>query len=447
MDQKNQFYKTMLAIAIPVAIQNLITSSLNMLDTLMISSLGDITLAGVGLANQVFFFYILICFGINTGSSVLVSQYWGRKDTANVQRVTGFAIALCTGFGLLFTMIALLFPNFIMGLLTRDPEVIASGSRYLQVVSLSYIMTSVSFAFGTSLRSTGAPNRPLYASIVGFFTNGIFNYLLIFGIGFFPRLGVVGAALGTVIARFVEFMMILWYTFRYKGPINASFKQYFNFDQTFIQQYIEIVSPVILNETFWSLWQVLYNIAYAMTGTESTAAVQIVASIQNILFVLVRGLANSCTIMIGSSVGRGETEEAYDLGLRFIKIVIILGIIIGTSVVLGRDILLMAFPSLSPTVRHISSQLLIVIGLFYVLKAFNSIIVVGILRGGGDTRFSMFMETFAVWLVGVPLAFIGAKFLGLPILWVMSMVLMDEVVKAIVGFMRFRSQKWIHVIK
>src|SRR5690554_2750769 len=184
------FMKSMLAIAVPVALQNLISSSLNMIDTLMISSLGQASIAAVGLANQVFFLYILITFGINSGSSIFISQFWGKEDVKGIKKVMGLSITLSFIAGTISTLAAFFFPSQILGLFIKEQEVIQLGSKYLRIVSLSYTITAISFAFSIALRTTGRPNVPLKVSIISFGTNTILNYLLIFGKFGFPQLGV-----------------------------------------------------------------------------------------------------------------------------------------------------------------------------------------------------------------------------------------------------------------
>ena len=196
------FLKAMLAIALPIALQNLITSSLNMVDTLMITTLGQTSIAAVGLANQFFFFYILIVFGINSGTSIFIAQYWGKEDIKSIRKVLGLAVSLSAVMGTVFTIIAFLFPQLIMRILIDEPAVIKIGSDYLRIVALSYIPTSVSFAYSVALRTTGKPNIPMKISAISFVTNTFFNYILIFGKFGIPAMGVKGAAWGTVIARF-----------------------------------------------------------------------------------------------------------------------------------------------------------------------------------------------------------------------------------------------------
>lgn len=444
--KKDDFYKVMLQIAIPVSLQSLITSALNTLDTMMISSLGDATIAGVGLANQVFFFFIMICFGISTGSSVMISQYWGRRDARNARRVNGLSTLISFVLGVVFTLIAIFLPTQILTMMTSDPEVIAEGALYLKAAAFSYITAGLSFALGNSLRSTGDARTPLIATMVGFVLNAFFNYVFIFGALGFPELGVVGAAIGTIIARAVELLIIFYSIKSYDGPLNASVKESLDFDKAFIQRFITVVWPVIFNETFWALGQVLYSVAYAIVGREATAAVQVTVAIQNIAFVIVRGLGSSCTIMIGNGIGRGDIEDVYEYAHRFVRIALITGVVIGSIMGLTPEISLKLFGSLSGEVHYLAVILLQVMGVVFVLKSINSVIIVGILRGGGDTRFSMLLEMCCVWLVGVPLAFIGAAFLNLPIYWVVALVSVEEVVKIIFGTRRLRSRKWVHQI-
>ncbi len=442
-----QFYKQMLKIAIPIALQSLIVSSLNTLDTVMITNLGDATIAGVGLANQVFFFFMMICFGIGTGSSVMIAQYHGRKDLGAIRKVNAFSSILALIVGLIFTVLAVLFPHFIIGLMINDLDVINSGAQYLQVIAFSYMITGFSFANGITLRSTGNPRGPLLASIMSFFFNAFFNYVLIFGKFGFPELGVVGAAVGTIIARTTELFIIILQSIKDDGPLKGDLREMCQFDKPFIKKYIDITAPVIVNETFWALGQVLYSVAYALVGTEATAAIQVIVAIQNIAFVIIRGLSNSCTIILGSTIGRGHLDKVYPYAIRFFKIGTVFAVALGLFMALIPEVSLSLFNNLSAQVYQLSLELLRVMGFLFIIKAFNSILIVGVLRGGGDTRYSMAVEMTSVWLVGVPLAFIGAAILKLPIHWVVVLAAMEEFTKAIIGFIRVRSKKWIHQIE
>ncbi len=437
------FLKSMLSIAIPISLQNLITSSLNMVDTLMTSSLGQSSIAAVGLANQIFFFYILIIFGISTGSSVFISQYWGKKDIYSIRKVLGLAIFISTLVGIVFTMSAVFFPEFLMKIFINIPETVRLGSEYLRIVAFSYIITAISFVISIGLRSTGNANIPLKISIVSFGSNTIFNYIFMFGKLGLPALGVKGAAIGTLLARIIEISLLLYAVYSSRGPLAGTVKELFGWNKEFVNKYLKTTSPVILNEGFWALGQVMYSIAYAKIGEEATAAIQVVTTIQNVFFVIFRGLANSSSVMIGNKIGQGEEKEAYDYAINFLIISSLLGIIFGLGMIVSSDLTLKLFRNLDIGLYDTAKSIMLVMGLVFFIKTFNATVIVGVLRGGGDTTFSMFLEIGSVWLIGVPMAFIGALILKLPVYFVVALVSLEEIVKALVSIPRVRSKKWI----
>lgn len=441
--QNKKFLNEMLIIAIPIAIQNLITSSLNMVDTLMISGVGESSIAAVGLANQLFFFYSLILFGINSGSSIFISQYWGKKDTDSIRKILGLALTLNIVIGIIFTYLGFFKPEFIMGLLTPDKEVIMLGKEYLRIVSLSYIVTGITFAYGVASRSIGEARIPMIVSGVSFIINTVFNYLLIFGKFGFPELGIAGAAYGTLIARLVEVIAIILLIYKYVDPLAARLKELTNWSKEFFFRYIKTTYPVIINEGFWGLGQIMYSVAYARIGIEATAAVQIISSIQNIFMVLVRGLSNSCTVMVGNKIGGGKEEEAAEYAKQFLSMAVTIGLISGVILILFPQITLIPFRNIDKDLFQLSREMVRIMGIFFAFKTFNTVLTVGVLRGGGDTSFSMFLELGTMWLVGVPLAFIGAVVLKLPVTTVAILVGADDLLKSIIGFPRVKSGKWL----
>jgi putative MATE family efflux protein len=407
--KNKEFFKAMLSIALPITLQNLVASSVNMLDTLMITSLGEESLAAVGLANQVFFFYAVTIFGVATGSSIFVAQFWGKRDTKNIAKITGISLAIVSILGLLFTLVALIMPELIMKIFSNDKEVIRLGVDYLRIVSLSYIITGISFSYAVASRSIGQAKMPMAVSIISFFTNALFNYLLIFGKFGFPRLGVKGAAYGTLIARAVEITLILYsiYSRKKNNPLAHSIRDMTDWTGDFIKKYFKTAYPVILNEAFWSLGTVLYSVAYAKIGTEAAAAVQILNTVLNIFMVMSRGLANACTVMVGNKIGADEEDEAVEYANNFMILSAVLGLVLGILLFFTTDSILIFFRNLTPGLHDTSKKLLIVSAALFFIKSFNGTMIVGVLRGGGDTKFSMILEMGAVWLVGVPLAFLG----------------------------------------
>lgn len=443
--KNKDFLKAMLSIALPITLQNLVASSVNMLDTLMITSLGEESLAAVGLANQAFFFYSVTIFGVATGSSIFLAQFWGKRDTKNIARILGISLAIVSVLGILFTFAALIVPEFIMGIFSDDKEVIRLGVDYLRIVSLSYIITGICFMYAVASRSIGQAKMPMVVSIISFLTNLLFNYLLIFGKFGFPQLGVKGAAWGTVIARTVEIVLILYsiYSRKRNNPLAHSVSSMMDWSGDFIKKYFKTAYPVIVNEAFWSLGTVLYSLAYAKIGTEAAAAVQILSTVQNIFMVLSRGLANACTVMVGNKIGADEEDEAVIYANNYMILSTALGLVLGILLFLSTDGILIFFRNLTPGLYDASRKLLIVSAAFSFIKSFNGTLIVGVLRGGGDTKFSMMLEIGSVWLVGVPLAFLGALVFRLPVHYVSLMVSMEEAAKALIGILRVKSKKWV----
>jgi putative MATE family efflux protein len=437
------FLKSMLVIAIPIALQNLITSSVNMIDTLMISSLGQTSIAAVGLANQVFFFYALLTFGVNSGSSIFIAQYWGKEDVPSIRKVLGLALFLSTILGVVFTVAGFFFPEFIMGLLIQEPEVIQIGSKYLRLVSLSYLGTAISFAFSVALRTTGRPNVPMKVSAISFVTNTVFNYILIFGKFGFPAMGVAGAAIGTIIARTVELIFIIYAVYFPKGILAADLSELLSWNKIFTIRYLKTTYPVIIAEGAWSLGQVLYSIAYAKLGEEATAAFQITNTIQNIFFVLVRGICNACTVMVGNKIGSGDDEGSYEYAKKFMILSTILGVALGLIQAITPRLTLMLFKGLDASLYEASRKLLIIMGLTFAIRVYNATAIVGVLRGGGDTTFGMIVDVGTVWIIGVPLAFVGAMVFKLPIYYLFALVTLEEVGKTVFIIPRIISKKWI----
>ncbi|HHV38045.1 MAG TPA: MATE family efflux transporter [Tepidimicrobium sp.] len=437
------FFRAMFSIALPITIQNLIASSVNMLDTLMITSLGQESLAAVGLANQVFFFYGVTVFGISTGSAIFIAQFWGNRDRRNIKRILGLSLTLGSLLGIMFTLAALFIPEYLMKIFSKDPKVIALGVKYLRAVSTSYVITGISFSYAVASRSVGEARMPVVASFASFVTNGVFNYLLIFGKLGFPRLEVVGAAYGTLIARAVELFIILYFVYSSRGPLAGSIREMTDWNKNFVKRYFKTATPVIFNEAFWSLGTVLYSIAYAKIGTEAAAAVQILNTVQNLFMVITRGMGNACTVLVGNKIGAGEEEVAIQYANRFLILSIGVGLLLSTGIFLTSDLMLKAFRNLTPELYETSKRLLIALAIFFTIKVYNGTLVVGVLRGGGDTRFSMLLDMAGVWLIGVPLAFIGALVLKFPVYYVTPLVYMEEVVKAAIGTPRVISRKWV----
>jgi len=280
------FLRDMLALAIPVAFQQLITASLNMIDVLMVGQLGETSVAALGLANQIFFLLILFLFGITSGMAIFTAQYWGKKDIENIRRVLGICLIVAVSVAACFTLAATLIPQILMGFYTEDQEVIRLGSEYLRIVGLSYVPMAISVSYISVLRSITMVKITVLVTVIALGFKTILGYLLIFGIGIFPELGVRGAAIGTAFGWVFQCILLLILVYVLKTPLAANPLTFFRFKRPFVMTILRTSMPAAINEVLWSLGITTYNAVYAHIGTDAIAAVNMHATIEELMFVM-----------------------------------------------------------------------------------------------------------------------------------------------------------------
>ncbi len=442
-DKDRQFYKTLLHIAIPIAAQNLVASSLNMVDTIMIGRLGETEIAAVGLANQVFFLFMLFLFGVSSGSAIFTAQFWGKRDIESIRKVLGIGLATAGMAALFFSLLAILWPAQVLSIYTKDVEVIRLGSAYLRIVGFSYLMTSITFSYAFILRSTEQAKLPMLMSMIALGINTALNYVLIFGHFGFSAMGVQGAAIATVISRFIEMILMLTMVYLKQLAPAASFKEMTSQTWAFIARFYRTTIPVILNETLWSLGVTVYAMVYGRIGTGAVAAVNIASTVERIGMVLFFGMANASAVMIGNRIGAGEEEKAYVYAKRFLILGPLFGFVMGFLLIVTSGPILSMY-NISSDVYTAARSILMVMGFTMVIKVFNLINCIGVLRSGGDTKFSLVLDITGIWCIGVPIAVIFGLVLGFPIYWVILLVTLEEIYKVTLGIRRFITKKWIH---
>lgn len=436
------FYKSMFAIALPIALQNLISSSLNMVDTVMIGRLGETEIASVGLANQIFFLLALLLFGTNSGASIFVAQFWGKRDVKNIHRVLGIGLVFGGILAFIFSLGAFFIPKPILQIFTKDQGVIHLGSQYLRIISLSYVITSINFAYAFASRSIGQAKLPMYTSAISLLCNTGFNYLLIFGNLGFPQMGVKGAALATLIARGIEMLLLLGNIYGKRDVLAGKVHEMLDVSRDFVLRIFKTATPVIINEGFWALGMTMYSVAYARISTEAIAAVQISNTVHQIFMVISMGLGSACAVMLGNQLGANQKEKAVAYANKFSILGPAAGVVLGVILFLSSPMILSVF-NVSSEVYGDAKRILMVMSFFMSVKIYTTILIIGILRSGGDTKFSLYLEIGSVWLVGVPLAFLGALVWKLPVYWVVALVSLEEIVKAAIGVPRVLSKRWV----
>ena len=440
---KREFYKSFMKLTIPIATQNLIASTLNLVDTVMIGRLGETEIASVGLANQIFFLLNLFLFGVYSGSAIFTAQFWGKKDIGGIRKALGLSLGMGIAAAFLFFLTGFLFPKQVLSIFSKDPEVIILGSSYLRIASLSYMPMAVTFAYSFVLRSTEQVKLPMFTSMVALGLNTILNYTLIFGHFGFTPMGVRGAAIATVIARGLEVCIILTVVYVKKLTPAASMRELLGFSREFVHRFVKTTIPVIGNETFWALGVTVYAVVYGRMGTGVIAAVNIASTVERIAFVFFLGMANACAAMVGKQIGAGDEKKAYAYARKFATLGPALGVLAGSLVILSSRYVLMVY-KISDDVYASAVRILFIMGILLFVKVFNMINIVGIMRSGGDTTFSLIIEITGIWLIAVPIALLGGLYWKLPVEWVIILISIEEVYKAVIGIARFLSKKWIN---
>lgn len=438
-----EFLSKLLTIALPIMIQNLVASSLNMADTVMIGKLGEVEIAAVGIANQYFFFFSMIIFGISSGCSVFISQYWGKKDLMNIKRILGLGLVSVLFVSLVFMIIGIIDPGRIISIFNNDSLVKELGGQYLRIVVFSYAFTGVTIVYTVSLRSTGNTIAPLVVNIGALVTNIILNYVLIFGKLGFPALGVEGAALATLIARVVETLAMIFLVYRGKGILAAKLSELLDLSVDFFKRSYLIILPVLLNDVLWAMASLIYSVVYGRMGVGAMASVQIANTVSNMFMVVTFGLASAASIMIGNSVGRGNEAETMDYARKFMVVSFAAGIVLGIGLAVANPLILSLF-NISEDVRSSTATILYIISVVFIIRFMGMVIIVGILRGAGDARSSLIIESATMWLIGVPLTIMGAFLFKLPVHLVYGLAILEEIAKFLLGLRRLRSRKWIN---
>ena len=436
------FLKKAVRIALPVAMQGMLNTIVNLVDTMMIGALGATAIAAVGLANKVFFVFTLLVFGIVSGSGVLAAQYWGNGDIKNIKKVVGLALTLAVAASIAFLVPAVVCPEAVMRIFTASEDAIQVGAGYLTIVALSYPATAVSNTFVAMLRATGRVKAPVVISSCTIFINIFFNYTFIYGNFGAPAMGAAGAALATLMARLAEALSIILVVYLGKAPVAARFKEMFGYSREFLVQFFSTTSPVIANEFIWGLGTTLYSLAYGRMGNDAVAAITIATTIQDIVTVLFQGLSAATAVIMGNEMGAGKLKRAERYAKNFLILQFIVTILGALFCVAIRWQIIGVY-NITPEIAESVSRCIIVFALFMPFKMFDYVMVVGILRSGGDTKMCLLLDCSGVWMIGVPMAFLGGLFFGFPIHIVYAMVMLEEVYKAVFGYWRYRQKKWL----
>ena len=441
-EDNKKFYKTLITLCIPIIIQNLLSNLINMVDTIMVGGLGEISVASIGIANQYFFLYNMALSGIIGGASLFIAQFYGKNDKLNIRKITGLSVISALMIGITFMIVALFSPKFIIYFFSKDLDVIKVATNYFSIIGFCYPIIAISNVFSMGSRSIRNPKLGMICSTISLFINIILNYVFIFGKLGMPALGASGAAIATVIARIIELFLLVSYIYFIKDDyeLRFTFKDIKLINKDLVQAYISKTTPTFLNDTLWAFGTVLYAVAYSKAGTSAIAASQIASSTGNFFIVTAVCVAIGSSIMIGNELGADNIKKAIHYSKKFAILVTLVGALFGLLLIISIPGLIKLF-SVSDQLMPDIKKIFVIMGILMALKTFNTFIIIGVLRSGGDTKYALFLEMGCMWIVSLPLTFFAA-YKGLPIYILVGLTYTEEVVKFIFGVPRAISKKW-----
>ena len=443
LDNKT-FYKSVFSIAIPIMLQNLINFGVSMMDTLMVGTLGDVGLSASSAANNWNFMFFLISFGVASGCGVLTAQYWGAGDRERVVKVIGLLYRIVMVVALFFALCGMLFPEAIMKLFVPEPEVISEGAKYLRIISVGFFFAAITNSTIGILRSVGTVKISVVVYSVSLLVNTFFNYLLIFGKFGFPRLGIEGAAIATVISRIAEAVIIVVFMLKYDKKLGFRLHDLLHVEKDIVRLSVKYSLPVVLNEFIWGLGNMTVCAIIGHLGKEALSA----NSICSVLFQLAQsamfGLSSSAGALTGQTVGAGDYEGAQTKAKAFIVMSIILGFA-GSGIMFIARYPLIAFykASLSSMAIEYAYSMSAVASVLAVVQTVSSITMMGILRGGGDTKFVMLCDVIFMYTISIPLGFVAGFYLKLPVYVVYLLLKSDDIIKSGIAALRIKSGVWL----
>ena len=439
-------YKQMFRIAVPVSLQSLITVGINLMDTIMLSDMGDAQLSASSLASQFINLFMICCMGIGMGASVLTSRYWGMKEIHSLKKAVTIMLRFVFIFSAVFTIATILFPSLIMKIYTPDEEIIRHGITYLRWMIPTYICMGMTTTCTIVLRTVGQVRIPLICSICAFFVNVFSNWVFIFGHLGAPRMEIGGAALGTLIARIFELCFICGYFFFIDKRITYRLRDMTMKVRDLLSEYIRISIPVLISDALLALGNNAVAMIMGRIGSAFVAANSVTMVVQQLSSVLTTGISNASGIITGHTMGEGDYEKAQRQGYTFLIMGGIIGVFAALVILVLRGPII-GYYNVSPEAKEIAWELMNAILFIVIFQSMNSILTKGVLRAGGDTKFLMAGDILFLWVASVPLGALAGLVLDLPAFWVYTFLKIDQIIKCVWCYFRLKSGKWLKKIK
>lgn len=443
--ENKMFFKLLTVTVLPLLIQSIFTQCINFIDQIMVSSLGTEAIAAIGASNKLLSLYNAFLYGSGSGCAMFMAQYWGANDHDSFKKILGVLLSITLTMGLGFSALVLAIPTQLITIFNNDPIVVSLGVEYMRAVVPAYFMMSIIFPLEYMLRSMNKVKITMIESIFSVLINCIANYAFIYGKFGFPKMGVTGAALGTVLCRVASIIALVVYIIVSKNEIMRNPLKLFTYDMNYVKAFVKRAVPLIGNEMMWNLGTTIYFIIYGRAGTEALAAMSIMQTLQMLAKIASGGFCGASTIIIGNEIGKGDLEKVKRYCDKFHVTAFIVGIVSALIVYALRTPMLLAYSIEGTLVGDYVSKCMLILAIYIFLNCNNNINVEGIFRSGGDIAYLTLMDMGSIWLVGMPLTLLAGA-LGCNVVIIYAAYIALEIYKLPLGFIRYKSGKWLHLL-
>ena len=438
--KKDDFYRQMFKLAIPIIIQNLLSAAVNSSDVIMLNYVGQSAISAVSLAANYSNILFMVYYGLGIGASLLCAQYFGKKNMQAIHAVEGIALRFSLAISALVALAAFTIPQRMLLLFTSDQELIAIGSSYIRIMGITYLCWGVTEIYLAILRSIGRVTISMTLNMLAFGLNILLNAVFIFGLFGAPKLGVTGVAIATASSRLIQLIACVIVSLLSKDvKLNPAYM--FIRSKTLLNDFIHLSLPALGNDLSWSVAFSMYSVILGHLGTEAVAANSLVTVVRNVGSVFCFAIASAGTILLGRVMGQGELEKSKSYASRMLKMTVVAGAV-GGVIVLAVTPFVLRFASLNDTAMHYLKYMLLINSYYIMGSAVNTALIAGVFRAGGDTKFGLICDTIDMWVYAVPLGFFAAFVLKLPVLWVYFLLCTDEFVKWPWVIRHYRKGEW-----
>lgn len=436
------FYRTLFSMMIVVALQNVVTYSVNMVDNIMLGRLSQEALSGAATVNQIFFMVDQFALSIGNTLVAIAAQYWGQKKLQPIRTLTGIALKLGLIVSAVIIAICAFFPDQVLRIFTNSPEIIAEGKQYLFIIMWTFALFIVSNILMAALRAVGTVKIAFYTSLVSLGINAFGNYVLIYGKLGFPELGIRGAAISTLIARIAELLIVVIYIARVDKKLDLFHRDLFKFNRDLKRDYTKVYIPIMISQVLWGVSVPMQTAILGHLSADAIAANSVATTFYQYLKVVVLAMSATSAVLIGNAIGRGNMREIKQEARTISVIDVAVGICLGLLLIALRKPLLSLY-NLDATATDLALTLIVLMGFIMMTMSYQMPVSFGLIQGGGDAKFTMKMNMISTWCIVMPLSFMAAFWWKLPVPLVVLVIQSDQIFKCLPTFIHFRKYTWM----